>query len=239
MDSVLQILLDNSYFVKFSKCTFGASLVDYLGHVISTDRVAANPTKIQAISDWPTPVSLTALRAFLGLTGYYRRFVLRYASIASPLTDLLKNQAFQWSPMAASTFEALKAVMLHLLMPCLPNFSQSFDVTTDASQVAVGAVLSQNRRPIAFFSKKLGPRLQATSACEREMYAISEAVRKWRQENPVANALSHHPSASFHTFVAVSSTTHDILGRLCEFFSTHPDGQALISRLSDDPQLAL
>ncbi|KAL0405095.1 UNVERIFIED_CONTAM: Retrovirus-related Pol polyprotein from transposon.6 [Sesamum latifolium] len=135
----------------------------------------------QAIEAWPTPQSVMEPRAFLGLMGYYCRFVRHYAAVASPLTNPLKGHRFDWTPEAAVAFGALKAAMMPLLILSLPNFELPFDVTIDASQVAVGAVLSQNRRFIAFFSKKLGPRLQAASTYDPEMYANSEAVRKWRQ----------------------------------------------------------
>lgn len=111
----------------------------------------ADPSKIQAIIDWPAPTSLTTLRAFLGLTGFYRRFVQNYAAIASPLTDLLRSTTFSWPPLAARAFEELKAAMTNLPLLSLPNFSQPFEVTIDASGVAIGVVLSQNHHPIAFF----------------------------------------------------------------------------------------
>lgn len=154
--------------------------MDYLGHIISFEGVAADPSKLQAIQDWPVPHSLTALRGFLGLSGYYRRFVKNYAAIAGPLTDLLKRNAFQWSEQAQSAFEQLKQAMSSLPILGLPNFSESFDVTTDASGTAVGAVLAQQGHPIAFFSKKLCPRMQVASAYDREMFAITAAVKKWR-----------------------------------------------------------
>ncbi|KAL0405185.1 UNVERIFIED_CONTAM: Retrovirus-related Pol polyprotein from transposon [Sesamum latifolium] len=156
------------------------SSIDYLGHVISAVGVAADPTKLEAIAAWPPPASLTALQAFLGLTGYYRRFVRHYATLASPLTDLLKGPKFHWSLAAAIAFESLKAVMLSLPVLGWPDFSQPFNVTTDASRITVGAVLSQHRHPIAFFCKKMNPKMQS-SAYECEMFAITEAVRKWRQ----------------------------------------------------------
>ncbi|KAL0366301.1 UNVERIFIED_CONTAM: Retrovirus-related Pol polyprotein from transposon [Sesamum radiatum] len=177
----LNAITDHSVFAKLSKCSFGVTSTDYLGHIISSAGVAADPSKLQAIVDWPAPYSLTALRAFLGLIGYYRCFVRGYAFIAGPLTDLVRRSGFSWTPTAATAFDALKSAMLTLSMLSLTYFSQPFDVTIDASQVAVGAVLSQRRHPIAFFSKKLSPCLQVASAYEREMYAISEAVGKWRQ----------------------------------------------------------
>ena len=155
--------------------------VDYLGHLISAKGVQADPTKIQAMVSWPPPKNLTALRAFLGLTRFYRHFVLNYATIASPLTDLLKANTFKWSDAAVTAFEALKNAMTHLPTLTLPDFTQPFEVTTDASTTAIGVVLSQNSHPLAFFSKKLNPRLASSSTYVRELYGLTEAIKKWRQ----------------------------------------------------------
>ncbi|KAL0297786.1 UNVERIFIED_CONTAM: Retrovirus-related Pol polyprotein from transposon.6 [Sesamum radiatum] len=106
LDQVLLLLQDNYSFAKLSKCTFGVATVDYLGHVISTVGVAADPAKFQAIADLPPPRSLTKLRAFLDLTRYYHRYVQHYTAIAGPLTDLLKGRQHQWPPTAAAAFTA-------------------------------------------------------------------------------------------------------------------------------------
>lgn len=155
--------------------------VHYLGHVISANGVAPDPEKVEAITDWPVPRTITALRGFLGLTGFYRRFVRSYATLASPLTDLLRGTKFQWSLEADQAFTNLKLHMTTMPVLHLPDFSKIFVVETDASQVAIGAVLSQDGHPLAFFSKKMNPKMQAASVYVREMYAVTEAVKKWRQ----------------------------------------------------------
>lgn len=156
---VLQVLDQHKLYAKFAKCQFGLAQVDYLGHIISKDGVAADPTKLQAIQNWPTPRSISALSGFLGLSGYYRRFVLNYATLASPFTDLLKKHQFEWNAQAQSAFQALKSAMTTLPVLALPDFSLLFDVTTDASGTAIGAVLSQNGHPIAYFSQKMCTRM--------------------------------------------------------------------------------
>lgn len=152
---VLQVLAQHQFFAKFSKCTFGVHKVDYLGHIISKERVAVDPSKITAILEWTAPTTLAALHGFLGLMGYYRRFVKNYALIAGPLTELLKKNNFHWDDGAQAAFDDLKQAMTSLPVLGLPNFDLTFDVTTDASAFAVGAVLFQNGHPLAFFSKKL------------------------------------------------------------------------------------
>ncbi|KAL0289871.1 UNVERIFIED_CONTAM: Retrovirus-related Pol polyprotein from transposon [Sesamum angustifolium] len=164
---VLQVLSDHCLFAKFPKCLFGVDFVDYLGHTISPDGLAADSSKLRVIADWPALSSFMALHRFLGIIGYYRRFVRNYASIAAPLSDLLKQSSFSWPLAAAAAFLALRAALLVIPTLRLLDFSLPFEVTTDASQTAIGAVLSQGRHPIAFFSKKISARLQASSAYER------------------------------------------------------------------------
>ena len=137
--------------------------------------------KVQDMMSWPVPQNIKELRGFLGLTRYYRRFVRGYASIAAPLTDLLKKDAFQFSKEAHAVFEHLKRAMITTPMLVLHNFDNEFVLETDGSNFGVGVVLIQNEQPISYFSKKLSIRMQQASAYLRELYAITEAVKKWRQ----------------------------------------------------------
>lgn len=114
LNQVLQLLAQHHLYAKFSKCEFGVTKVAYLGHIINQQGVAADPEKLKAIVDWPTPINVSALRGFLGLNGYYRRFVQYYAEIAGPLTDLLKKHSFVWSSKTQAAFEALKLAMTTL-----------------------------------------------------------------------------------------------------------------------------
>ncbi|XP_061358911.1 uncharacterized protein LOC133303071 [Gastrolobium bilobum] len=181
MQITLHTLSQNQFFVKMSKCAFGVEEIDYLGHKVSHKGVHADNKKIEAMLSWPPPKSIKQLRGFLGLTGYYRRFVQNYATIASPLTDLLKQGAFNWSEEAQEAFEFLKMAMASTPILVLPNFSLPFVLETDASNSGIGAVLLQQDRLLSFFSKRLGPRLATASTYVRELYAICEAVKRWRQ----------------------------------------------------------
>ncbi|XP_042032774.1 uncharacterized protein LOC121779504 [Salvia splendens] len=178
---VLSTLADNQFFVKLSKCSFCSPTVDYLGHLITEGHLKADPAKIEAMVAWPTPSTVKQLRGFLGLTGYYRRFIARYAMIAAPLTELLKKEAFCWSQAASASFDALKQAMTAAPVLRLPDFSSTFYLETDACDFGIGAVLMQEGHPLAFFSKKLGPRRRSASTYHKELYAIVEAVQKWRQ----------------------------------------------------------
>ncbi|XP_050917693.1 uncharacterized protein LOC127133410 isoform X1 [Lathyrus oleraceus] len=151
LDLVLQCLLTNSFFVKLSKCLFCQESIDYLGHIVSSKGVHADPTKLDAMMKWPPPSNVKQLRGFLGLTGYYRRFIANYATIAAPLTDLLRHDSFSWTTAATAAFSALKQAMMAAPVLRLPDFSKEFVIETDASNFGIGAVLMQDGHPIAFF----------------------------------------------------------------------------------------
>lgn len=178
---VLQVLSVNQWKVKMSKCSFAQASVNYLGHVISANGVATDDSKIVAIRDWPTPCDVKQLRSFLGLAGYYRKFVCGYASISKPLTHLLKkNIPFIWTSESSVVFNALKTALISAPVLALPNFSSIFVVETDACDQGIGAVLMQQEHPIAFVSKALGPRNRGLSTYEKEYMAILLAVEQWR-----------------------------------------------------------
>lgn len=128
--------------------------------------------------DWPIPKNLKQLRGFLRLTSYYQKFVKGYALIVQPLTELLKKSKFQWSEEATSVFEKLKEQITKTPVLKLPNFRKIFVEETDASNTGVGAVLTQEGHPLAYFSKKLTPKMDVASAYVREQYAITQAIRR-------------------------------------------------------------
>ncbi|WVZ05912.1 hypothetical protein V8G54_019258 [Vigna mungo] len=180
LERVLSILKDNHLFAKFSKCTFGVQQINYLGDTLSGDGVVMDVEKLEAVRNWIRPSNQKQLRGFLGLTGYYRCFVKGYANIAAPLTDLLKKEAFKWTDTTEQAFTALKTALTTTPVLAIPNFLEPFVLETDASGSGIGAVLSQHKHPITYFSKKLSPRMQTQSAYIREFYAITEALAKFR-----------------------------------------------------------
>ena len=179
LQQVFQLLLQHQLLLKFSKCDIGASKVKYLGHVISKEGVAMDSNKVSCMVDWPIPKNLKELRGFLGLTGYYRRFIKGYGVIAKTLTLLLRKDSFMWTEQAQTAFETLKQAMIHAPVLALPDFNLLFVVESDASNEGLGSVLSQCGRPVAYFSKALAPRHQVLPVYEKEMMAVLAAVKKW------------------------------------------------------------
>ncbi|KAD5317318.1 hypothetical protein E3N88_17264 [Mikania micrantha] len=179
LEAVLILLKKNTLFAKRSRCSFGGSKVEYLGHIISGQGVQTDPSKISAVQQWPIPKNLKQLRGFLGLAGYYRRFIKGFGVIARPLTDLLKKSAFQWNEATQLAFEQLKQVLSSAPVLALPDFSKVFVVETDASSKGLGAVLMQEGHPLAFMSKALSIKQQSLSVYEKELLAIMMAVKQW------------------------------------------------------------
>jgi hypothetical protein len=132
----------------------------YLGHIIREKGVQVHQDKIIAIREWPTPKTLTKLRGFLGLCTYYRKFVKGFSQVCAPLTNLTKNGSFKWSDEAQAMMEKTKEVMSTFLVLALPDVCIPFTLECDTSGEGIGAVLMQNRHPIAYESLKLrGPEI--------------------------------------------------------------------------------
>lgn len=144
LSTVLVILKKEQWQVKLSKCAFAQQSIAYLGHVISEKGVATDESKIQSIAGWPTPTTVKELRGFLGLSGYYRKFIKHYAVISQPLTSLLKKGVvFLWTTDTQLAFDALKQALMTAPVLTLPDFGKQFVIETDACDVGIGAVLSQ------------------------------------------------------------------------------------------------
>jgi hypothetical protein len=181
LQQVLKTLQTNNFFLKWSKCEFAKRELEYLGHTISGSSISTESSKIQAVSDWPAPQTMKELRGFLGLTGYYRRFIQHYAMISKPLTQLLKKGIqFQWTPKSQRAFDVLKQALVQAPVLSVPNFNEPFTLETDVSDQGIGAVLMQHGHPISYLSKPLSNKNKALSTYEKECLAIIMAMDKWR-----------------------------------------------------------
>lgn len=183
LDAVLNILATNSFTVNLKKGQFGKRRVEYLGHIISADGVAMDPSKVAAVLRWPVPKSIKAVRGFLGLTGYYRRFIRNYGKIAQPLTTLFKNKSvsiFCWTREVDASFRELQQALVTAPVLSMPDFSKTFVIECDASGSGLGAVLMQTNQPIAYFSKGLSAQTKSLSTYEKEPMALVLAIQHWR-----------------------------------------------------------
>ena len=185
---VLARLQEAGLSVKPSKCQFAVSECVYLGHVVGGGRVLPVKDKLEAIGSFPVPEDKKQLRSFLGLAGYYRRFIPDFATVAAPLTDLTKSskpQRVDWTRKCGEAFEKLKAALSSSPVLWSPDFTRPFVLQTDASDVGVGAVLSQCDNegldhPICYFSRKLLPRECNYSTIEKECLAIKLSVEAFQ-----------------------------------------------------------
>ena len=152
-ETTFWVLIEGKFTLKLSKCSFVQRQIEYLGHIVSGEGVQPILDKVQVVQQWLMPCTTLSLRGFLGITGFYRRFIKGYVAMAAPFSNLVTREGFAWSPEAAAAFQALKDTVTNAPVLTLPDFSKPFVVETDASGSGMGAVLSQGGHPIAFFSK--------------------------------------------------------------------------------------
>jgi transposase InsO family protein len=220
LHTVFSILRHHQLSAKQSKCVFGVPRVEYLGHVITQDGVSTDPNKIKAISDWETPTSVTQLRSFLGLAGYYRRFIKHYGLICRPLHDLLKKGKFHWTPIHDKAFKLLQEALVTAPVLAMPNFAEPFILETDASGTGIGAVIMQQGKALAYYSSSLCPRNAALSVYEKEALAIIEALKRWRHYFLGSKLIikTDHQSLKFLTDQRLSEgIQHKLMLKLLEF----------------------
>ena len=178
---VLQTLRENKLFAKLSKCDFWLKEVSFLGHIVSAEGIRVDPVKIEAIVNWKPPRNVTELRSFLGLAGYYRRFVQGFSVIASSLTRLLrKGVKFEWDDKCQSSFERLKEILVEAPVLIQPTSGRDYIVYSDASRIGLGCVLMQDGKVVAYASRQLKPHEQNYPIHDLELPAIVFALKIWR-----------------------------------------------------------
>lgn len=184
---VLQRLLENRLFVKLEKCEFHVPSVSFLGYIIAGGQVKMDPAKVRAVLEWPVPGSRKQLQGFLGFSNFYRRFIRNYSRVAAPLTALTSTaRQFRWTPEADVAFQDLKGRFTSAPILVQPDPSRQFVVEVDASDVGVGAVLSQRTsedgklHPCAFLSHRLSSAESNYDVGNRELLAVKLALEEWR-----------------------------------------------------------
>ena len=178
---ILALLKENELYAKFSKCDFWVNSVQFLGHVVSSQGVHVDPAKISAIKDWEVPKSATQIRQFLGLAGYYRRFIENFSIIAKPLTKLTqKTEKFVWTDEQDSAFEKLKEKLTSAPILALPEGTDGFVLYSDASVLGYGCVLQQRSKVIAYASRQLKKHEENYTTHDLELGAVIFALKIWR-----------------------------------------------------------
>ena len=178
---VLQTLRERQLYAKLSKCQFWLDKVAFLGHVISVEGVSVDPKKIEAVVNWKPPKNVSEVRSFLGLAGYYRKFVEGFSKIAASLTKLTrKDVKYDWVDACQQSFEELKGRLTSTPVLALPNGRNGFVVYSDASRQGLGCVLMQNDRVIAYASRQLKKHEENYPTQDLELPVVVFALKIWR-----------------------------------------------------------
>jgi hypothetical protein len=192
---VLQKLRENQLYAKLNKCEFWLKEVSFLGHIISEGGISVDPSKVKDVLSWNTPQNVSDIRSFLGLAGYYRRFIEEFSKISQPMIELLeKSKTFEWTPRREASFQELKK--RHTMMPVLtmPDMEKPFSIYCDASGQGLGSVLMQDGHVVAYASRQLWKHEEKHPTHDLELAAVVHALKFWR---------------------------HYIIGKRCEVYSDH------------------
>jgi hypothetical protein len=192
---VLEKLRSNQLYTKFSKCEFWLTKVTFLRHVISTRGVSVDPSKINDVLNWMPPMNASEIWSFLGLAGFYCRFIKDFSKIAKPMTRLLeKNKDLDWIEECQASFEELKKRLTSTPVLILPDITKKFDIYCDALRQGLGCVLMQDGTVISYASRQLRKHEENYPTHDMELVAVVHALKIWR---------------------------HNLIGQRCEIYSDH------------------
>jgi hypothetical protein len=178
---VLTRFWEHKLYAKFSKCEFWLDQVPFLGHILSAEGVAMDPGKVKDILEWKSPTTVHLVRSFLGMAGYYRRFIPDFSKISKPITELLKNNVkFNWTSECNEAFEKLKKLLTMVPVLPQPDIEKSFDVYCDASGTGIECVLMQEGHVIAYASRQLKRHEEHYPTHDLELAAVVHALKIWR-----------------------------------------------------------
>ena len=179
--AVFECLRVEHLYVNFKKCSFCSESTLFLGFVLSRRGLQVDDTKVKAIKEWPQPTTPTMVHSFLGLAGFYRRFVRGFSVIAAPLHELTKkNASFTWSDAHEDAFQSLKESLTNAPLLQLPDFTKTFELEVDASGHGIGGVLTQGGKPVAYFSEKLSGAELNYPTYDKELYALIRCLKTWQ-----------------------------------------------------------
>ncbi|GJW08341.1 putative reverse transcriptase domain-containing protein [Tanacetum coccineum] len=181
LKQILELLKKEELYAKFSKCEFWIPKVQFLGHVIDSEGIHVDPAKIESIKDWTSPKSPTEIRQFLGLAGYYRRFIEGFSKIAKPMTKLTQKKVkFEWGDKQEAAFQLLKQKLCSAPILALPEGSEDFIAYCDTSKKGLGAVLMQREKVISYASRQLKIHEKNYTTHDLELGAVVFALKIWR-----------------------------------------------------------
>jgi hypothetical protein len=192
---ILTGLREHQLYAKFSKCVFWLEENQFLGHVLSAKGIVVDPSKVKDILEWKPPTTVHQVRSFLGLAGYYRRFILDFSKLVKPITSLLKNDTkFNWSSRCNEAFEQLKVLLTTAPVLAQPDIEKPFDMYCDASGSGLGCVLMQEGRVVAYASRQLRRHEEHYPTHDLELAVVVHALKIWR---------------------------HYLLGNICHIYTDH------------------
>jgi hypothetical protein len=192
---VLEKLRSNQLYGKFNKCEFWLTEVAFLRHVISAGVVSVDPDKVKDVLNWMPPATVSEIWSFLGLAGYYHRFIKNFSKIAKPMMKLLeKNKAFEWTKECQASFEELKKRLTSSPVLVLPDLTKKFDIYCDASHQGLGCVLMQEGQVVCYASHQLRKHEENYPTHDLELAAVVHTLKIWR---------------------------HYLIGHRCEIYSDH------------------
>ena len=181
IDIVLQLLREQSIQIKPSKCVWGQTELPYQGHIVGQDGIKPDPKKVQVVVDWPRLTTVKEVQQFLGLTNFFKRYVQGYSQLTAPLTDLTrKNVPFVWDESCMGAFNGLKQALTSAPVLTPPDPKLPFELVTDSCGFGLGAVLMQEGRPVAFYSRKMTKAERNHVNHEQELLAVIASLKVFR-----------------------------------------------------------